>query len=140
MLYEVKVSYLGIDENSGKEKTIKTVLLISGESFGDVETQAHEDFEGHVALTVSAIKVSTLKDVVSEETEGRFFLVVTEFTDLDDSSGKQKKSKHESLVRAEDTDKASAILRAKFTDSVIDWEIKKVAFSPIDQLINIDVA
>jgi len=137
--FEVKVKYHEVGTD-GKDRVCTPTVLLNAESFGDAETQVTTEFDGFEDFEVKAIKKSTISEVVVEDGEegDKFFLCVPEFYSLDENSGKEKKVKSEILVAAADNDIASKRLRAHLTDTMSDYEITKVAFSPISQIINLN--
>ena len=134
MKFEVKVQYRNVDDD-GKEKVMTTVLLIEAELFGEAEAKAYTAFGGFQGVVVKAIKVSKIAEVVKVDDQGTFFECGIQFISVDEKSGKAKQVKHIILVQSENSDKASITLKEHLGSMVVDYEIVRLAFSPISEIV-----
>lgn len=130
--FEVKVKYpLNVD---GKLKTATDVLLIEGDSFGEVEDIAKEENEDY---DVVAIKVSNIENTLGTKEDGVYFMC--ENKDVVVVGDKETKRTIKALVNAEDDFQA----RVNFIDWLqyfdADVDIVKLQKSPITYVILRDV-
>lgn len=138
MKYEVKVQYVLIDDATGKEKKKSEAILVGAASFGDAENQAYSIYDGYNEFAVKSITISKVTAVAfSEEVKDSHFKCTIEYGITDDN-GKLKVYKEEILVAANTNDDASFNLKHFLKDMSFEYEIKKVAYSQIVAVENIE--
>ena len=107
--FEVKVRYFKVLEN-GKEQVVSENYFVDALSFTEVEARAITEMQMIASgnFEISNIKKSNITEVVAsgDETDDRWYKCKVVIIDVDDLSGKEKKSNTYALVAAKNTDTA----------------------------------
>ncbi len=137
--FEVKISYLGIDEK-GNAKQQAVVMLVDAVSFGEAEEKAYKKYDGFDLLSVKAIKFSKIYEVSAvEESEDEetssFFECTVQFVSIDENGKKPKVIKQIILVPALTNDDASIKLKEHLSGMMVDYDVVRVSFSQIKEIV-----
>ncbi len=130
--FECKVKYVKMDEN-GKEKKVTEPYLVDAVSFTEAETRIHIELEKmiHSDFVVTNISKSNISELFPNENGDRWFKAKTSFVNLDEASGKEKKSNNYMLVEANNVKDAYEYLTEGLSDMLVPFEIPSIAESPI---------
>lgn len=127
--FEVKVTYVGVSENTGKEKRIKESYLAYAVNFSDAETMVAGELEKIVTgdFKVEAIKRSNISEVLADGKEsGYWFRVKLKHLALDDDSGKAKMANTYMLVESDSAKNVSQCVDYETRDWLVDTEIVSI--------------
>ena len=130
--FECKVKYVKVDEN-GKEKKVTEPYLVDAVSFTEAEARIHTELEKmiHGDFILTNISKSNIGELFPNENGDRWFKAKTTFVNLDEESGKEKKSNNYMLVEANNVKEAYDFLTEGLSDMIVPFEIPSVAESPI---------
>jgi len=130
--FECKVKYVKIDENE-KEKKVTEPYLVDAVSFTEAEARIHTELEKmiHSDFIVTNISKSNISELFPNENGDRWFKAKTTFVNVDEESGKEKKSNNYMLVEANNVKDAYEFLTEGLSDMIVPFEIPSVAESPI---------
>jgi hypothetical protein len=131
--FECKVKYDKIDEQTGKEKSVTEPYLVDALSFTEAEERIHKEMEAYISgeFTVNGIKKEKLADVFPYESADKWYKCKVVYVDIDEKSGKEKKSGYQMLIMANTLQQACENLEKSLTGVIVPWELKSVAESPI---------
>jgi len=131
--FECKVKYQKIDEVSGKEKKVNEPYLVDALSFTEAETRITEQIESMVSgeFSINNIKRVNYTDVFNFEDGDRWFKCKVMYVDVDEASGKEKKTSNYMLVLADNIDHAYERLHESLADMIVPFEVPSIAESPI---------
>ncbi len=109
MLYEIK---LKVEKtlDSGEQKEVKEHYIVDAELHGEAETKGYELYP-NMTVDVTAVFRSDIREIVNEKEDDKSFFkatVIDVFTDLD--TGKEKETKYQMLVCAENIVEATNIM------------------------------
>jgi hypothetical protein len=138
--FEVKVKYVKIDEN-GKEKKVTEPYLFDAVSFTEAEARAHEEFEKviHSDFIITNISRSNISEIYGNSEGDRFHKATVTFINVDEESGKEKKSKHYMLVEANNVKHAYEFLEECLSDMIVPYETPAISESPIMDVFEYDL-
>lgn len=131
--FECKVKYEKIDEQSGKTKKKTEPYLVDSISFTEAETRITEQMESMISgeFNITNIKRVNYSDVFNYEEGDRWFKCKVVYVDVDEASGKEKKTSNYMLVLADNVDHAYERLHESLADMIIPFEVPSIAESPI---------
>jgi len=140
--FECKVKYDKIDEQSGKEKTVTEPYLVDALSFTEAEERMHKQMEAYISgeFEVAGIKKEKLADVFPFDDADKWYKCKVVYVDVDEKTGKEKKSAYAMLVMANTLKQACDNLEECLKDVIIPWEMKSVAESPILDIFPYEVS
>lgn len=135
-LFEVKVKYTGIDESTGKEKKLTDCYLIDAVSFTDAEAIITSEMEAIITgeFEVHSIKRESVADCVFNE-NGKWYKSKVSYTDLDETTGKEKKSKFVYMVKADSVDHAKQVIDDLLKEMVVPYEVKSISETNIVDIL-----
>ena len=130
--FECKVKYVKVDE-TGKEKKVSEPYLVDAVSFTEAEARIHTELEKmiHGDFILTNISKSNISELFPNENGDRWFKAKTSFVNLDEESGKEKKSNNYMLVEANNVKEAYEFLTEGLSDMLVPFEIPSVTESPI---------
>ena len=130
-MFEVKVKYLSIDSETGKQKTIKEAYLIDALSFTEAEARTIAKMESVVpmGLDVVSIAKSGYDELFlqSESDDSIYYKANVTYLNDEDSS----KTTNKVLIMAENISKAYDKLQEKLSDSTMGFSINGVIDSKL---------
>lgn len=131
--FECKIKYVKIDEVSGKEKKVSEPYLIDAMSFTEAEARIHKEMEQMISgeFNVTNINKSNITEIYPNDNGDRWYKAKVAFIDLDENSGKEKKSNNYMLVQASNIKLAYEFLEEKLSDILVPYEIPAISESPI---------
>ena len=131
--FECKVRYDKIDEQSGKEKTVTEPYLVDAMSFTEAEERIHKEMEAYISgdFEVSAIKREKLADVFHFEDSDKWYKCKVVYVDVDEKSGKEKKTAYPMLVMGNSIENATENIESSLKDIIVPWELKGINESKI---------
>lgn len=131
--FECKVRYEKIDESTGKEKMITEPYLVEAVSFTEAEKRIYEEMEKYISgeFQVTSIKKEKLSDLFPVEDGDTWYKCKVTYVDVDEESGKEKKSNHNMLILANTLKHAVENLEESLKDILVPWELKTVSETPL---------
>ncbi len=139
--FEVKATFMRVDDVSGKEKKVTEAYLIDAVSFTDGEARIITELEKIVSgdFKVTNMATSNISRVFPSENNDRFFKAKVTFVGIDEESGKEKKTTEYMLVEANDVEDAYVLLQDKLSDMIVPFEIPSVSESKIAEVFEYDL-
>ncbi|WP_421918337.1 DUF4494 domain-containing protein [Marinifilum sp.] len=131
--FECKVKYVKTDEASGKEKKVSEPYLVDAMSFTEAEARIHKELEQMISgeFNVTNISKSNITEIYPNDNGDRWFKAKVAFIDVDEASGKEKKSNNYMLAQANNVKQAYEFLEECLSDMIVLYEIPAVSESPI---------
>lgn len=144
--FEIKIKYLKQDEE-GNDKKVSEVHLLDAVSFTEAEARIYEEIHeasnteeivvDNVKMTksndfaVDAIKKSKIVEVFNYDSGELWFRIVIDMVLLDEEAGKEKHTKENYLILADDIDQALTRMKKSLGSSVVPYVITSVSVSNI---------
>lgn len=131
--FECKIKYNRIDEVSGKEKKVSEAYLFDAVSFTEAESRIHKEMEEMLSgeFIITNISKSNIGELFPNENGDRWFKAKVAFIDVDEGSGKEKKSNQYILVQENNLKDAITFLEECLSEVIIPYEISAISESPI---------
>jgi hypothetical protein len=131
--FECKVKYVKVDEISGKEKKASEPYLVDAMSFTEAEARIHKELEQMISgeFNVTNISKSNITELYPNDNGDRWFKAKVAFIDVDEASGKEKKSNNYMLAQANNVKQAYEFLEESLSDMLVPYEIPAISESPI---------
>ena len=135
--YKFRVKYSKVMDD-GKKKKVSEEYLVDAESFTETEKRANKaatDLIGTRDFDITAISREAVSDIIkgTEAEDNHWYKAVVALVTEDDETGQKKFSPQIMYVNAEDTKEADKMLREHMDDSQVDWEIKSIAETKVNQ-------
>ncbi|HLW08686.1 MAG TPA: DUF4494 domain-containing protein [Marinilabiliaceae bacterium] len=131
--YEVKVKYVKIDEQSGREKKVTEPYLIDAVSFTEAESRIHAELEQMIKgdFQVTNISKANYSDLFPFDNADRWFKCKVNYVSLDDAAGKEKKVSSQMLVMGNDLKEAYDNLMTSLSGMAVDFNVVGINESPL---------
>lgn len=131
--FECKSRFNAINESDGKEIVKSETYLVDALSFTEAEAITSKYLEEVVtgSYTVTAIKRSSVEDVVNASDEGKYYLAKVRFISIDDSTGKGKQATIQLLVQANTPEQTLDAVKKHTKEWMIDISVVGIAESKI---------
>lgn len=131
--FEAKAKYVKIDETSGKEKKVTETYLVDAMSLTEMEARTVNELQQCVSgdFNVVSGKESNISEIFPNEDGDRWFKAKVLFVDIDEVSGRERKTNQHMLIRSNNVDEAYAYLKEKLSDMIVPFEIPSVSESQI---------
>lgn len=138
--FEIKASFQKVDEN-GKTKKVKETYLLDALSFTEGEARINKELEQIVSgdFTVTNMAQSNISEVFYNPNGDRWFKAKVTFVDVDENSGKEKKTAQYMLVQANNVKDAYEFLEEKLDSWLIPHETPAISESPIVEVFEYDL-
>jgi len=132
-LFECKVKYEKIDEQSGAEKKVSETYLIDAVSFTEAESRIYKEMESMIRgeFVVTNIRKANYTEIFENEDGDIWFKSKISFVSIDEKSGKEKKISNQILVLASDIKDAFDKIHEGMGGMTIDFDINAITESPI---------
>ena len=131
--FECKVKYVKVDEVSGKEKKVSESYLIDAVSFTEAEARIHKEMEQMVSgeFNLTNISKSNITELYPNENGDRWFKAKVAFIDVDENSGKDKKTNQYMLAEANNVKHAYEFIEECLSEMLVPYEIPAISESSI---------
>lgn len=133
-LFECKVRYQKIDEQSGKEKKVTETYLFDAISFTEAESRIYKEMETMIRgdFQVTNIRKAGYSEILAFDEGGdRWFKCKVSFTAIDENAGKEKKVSNQILVLANDVKEAFDHIHRSMNGSTVEFSIHAIMESPV---------
>jgi len=132
-LFECKVKYEKIDDQSGVEKKVSETYLIDAVSFTEAESRIYKEMESMIRgeFVVTNIRKANYTEIFDSEDGDIWFKSKISFASVDEKSGKEKKVSNQILVLASDVKDAFDKIHEGMGGMTVDFDINAIAESPI---------
>jgi hypothetical protein len=132
-LFECKVKYEKIDEQSGTQKKVSETYLIDAVSFTEAESRIYKEMEMMIRgeFVVTNIRKANYTEIFDNEDGDRWFKSKISFASVDENSGKEKKVSNQILVMANDVKDAFDKIHEGMNGMTVDFDINAISESPI---------
>ena len=133
MYFEIKIKYAKTFED-GRVKPVVEKLFTSAISFAEAEHRAYF-YAGQLSLTdveLKSVRIVPYYDFIRTTTEADIFYIANlEVLTLNETTGREKKSKKKVLVQATDRVKAEEQLQRVMGSTLLDWRLVGLAETDI---------
>lgn len=131
--FECKIKYNKIDEASGKQKQVKEPYLVDAVSFTEAESRMMELMKDDLGdeFLVSDLKKVNYSDIFNYDDTEQFYKCKVVFVDVDERSGREKRTNNQMLVAAKSVREAYDRLEENLQEVLIPYEIASITASPI---------
>ncbi|WP_244825061.1 DUF4494 domain-containing protein [Carboxylicivirga mesophila] len=132
-LFECKVKYEKIDEQSGKEKKVSETYLIDAVSFTEAESRIYKEMESMIRgeFVVTNIRKANYTEIFENEDGDIWYKSKVSFASVDEKSGKEKKVSNQILVLASNVKDAYDKIHQGMGGMTVDFDINAISESPI---------
>ncbi|MCU4176676.1 DUF4494 domain-containing protein [Carboxylicivirga sp. N1Y90] len=132
-LFECKVKYEKIDEQSGTNKKVSETYLIDAVSFTEAESRIYKEMEMMIRgeFIVTNIRKANYTEIFPNDDGDRWFKSKISYVSVDENSGKEKKISNQILVMANDVKHAFDKIHEGMNGMTVDFDINAIAESPI---------
>ncbi len=131
-LFEVKVKYEKIDEQSGKEKKVTEKYLIDALSFTEAEAKIYKEMESMIRGEFIIMSIARANYTEVFETPGDvWYKAKVSFASIDEKSGKEKKVSNNILCMGDSVDNAYSNINESMGGMTVDFTIDGIADSKI---------
>jgi len=135
--FEVKIKFNGID-NDGKNKVMNTGILYINlinipECANISEEYCSREFEEY---DIKVIKESRISEVINKNNAEISYEVTVNFIDINERTGKEKKTSTVLLVFANDIDSAKELANEAFKSSIVPYTFSQIKESHIKYAFN----
>ncbi|TAJ15344.1 DUF4494 domain-containing protein [Marinilabiliaceae bacterium JC017] len=132
-LFECKVKYLKIDEQSGQQKKVSETYLVDAVSFTEAESRIHTEMETMISgdFTVTNLRKANYAEIFPFDDGDRWYKSKVSFVSIDEEAGKEKKVSNQILVLACDVKDAYDKINEGMSGMTVDFDINMIAESPI---------
>ena len=130
--FECKVRYDKEDEN-GTQKMVTEPYLIDAVSFTEVEARIHKEMEAYISgeFWVTKINKTNLADVIPFEAGEYWYKCRVVYIDVDEKSGKEKKTNSYILLEADTVKEAYERLEENLSTLLVPYDILAITQTPI---------
>jgi hypothetical protein len=137
--FECKSRFNAVSEE-GKEIVKSETYLVDAVSFTDAEANTISYLEKVVtgSSTVTAIKRSSIEDVINVSDEGKYFTAKVRFISVDDETGKGKMATIQLLVQADTPEETLKGVNEYTKEWVVDISVVQVTESKIVDYIQLE--
>ena len=132
-LFECRVRYEKIDEQSGHEKTITECYLVDAVSHGEAESRMYKEMEAMIRgeFVVKSVRKVNYTEIFENEDGDIWYKSKISFETVDDKSGKGKRVSNNILVLASNVKDAFDKIHEGMGGMTVDFDINAIAESPI---------
>lgn len=132
MWFEVKIKHNKTGED-GNDKACSETYLFDAETFTEAEARTIEELTPYISgeLKIEAIKKSNLIELFPYDTGEYWFKVAAEMVVLDESKGKETKTKLHYLVLADDLKQALTRFEKNVEQSVAPYVITLITLTAV---------
>ena len=132
-LFECKVKYEKIDEQSGKQKKVSETYLFDAVSFTEAESRIYKEMESMIRgeFVVTNIRKANYTEIFENEDGDIWYKSKISFASVDENSGKEKKVSNQILVLASNVKDAYDKIQQGMGGMTVDFEINAITESPI---------
>ncbi|MDA3865711.1 MAG: DUF4494 domain-containing protein [Salinivirgaceae bacterium] len=130
--FECKVKYDRRDE-FGQDTAVSESYLVDALSFTEAESRLIKLLEGEVPdeFVINGIGKAKLSEVIPADDADYWYKAKVVFIDIDEKSGKEKKSVNQVLVAADDIGGALQNLLKNFETVLVPWEIHSITLTKV---------
>lgn len=132
-LFEAKVKYEKIDEQSGKEKKVAETYLLDAVSFTEAETRIYKEMESMIRgeFVVTALAKANYTEIFENEDGDIWYKSKISFASVDEKSGKEKAVSNQILILASNVKDAYDKIIACMGGMTVDFVINSISESAI---------
>ena len=130
--FECKVRYDKEDEQ-GTQKMVTEPYLVDAVSFTEVETRIHKEMEQYISgeFWVTKINKTNLADVIPFEVGEFWYKCKVVYIDVDEKSGKEKKTNSHILIEADTVKEAYDRLEENLSTLLVPYDILAITQTAI---------
>lgn len=132
-LFECKVRYEKINEQTGKEEKVTETYLMDAVSFTEAEKRIYKEMEAIIRgeFVVTDIKKAHYTELFHDVDGDRWYKSKISFVSVDEKSGKQKAVSNNILVLADNVKDAFDRIHEGMGGMTVDFTINSIIESPI---------
>jgi len=127
-MYEAKVKYTAIDQESGKEKKLSPSFIIDAISYTEAEVRLIMELTPSTDnFTIQSIKVANYTDLFLDNAGDKYYRCKLQFISVDESAGKEKKVSNNVLIVADSLEQAKEYLNVEISKMVVDCDVTSIS-------------
>ncbi|MBS2100685.1 DUF4494 domain-containing protein [Carboxylicivirga linearis] len=132
-LFECRVRYEKIDEQSGKEKKVTECYLVDAVNHGEAEERMYKEMEAMIRgeFVVTTVRKANYTEIFDNMDGDRWFKSKISFESVSEKTGLAKKVSNNILVMANNVKDAYDNIQEGMGGMTVDFEINAIAESPI---------
>lgn len=115
---------------NGEQKKVSEKYLVDALTCSEAITLTHEEINAD-EFEITEVKKTPIAETIGNMEADKFFFARVNFIQLDEKSGKEKKSRSLWFIGADEYDIAKAVLTDEIKKSMADIEIAGLVESPI---------
>lgn len=139
--FTVTLSYMGVAED-GKMKNIKQPYLIDAMTYTEAEARMYEIAKiiipENTSFAVEKIVKNNYQEAILNGESEKYFKGVLRYSVTDSESGKEKETKSEFVLQADDIQHALAITADAFSQMMVDYTIPSMVEMPIVEAYTVE--
>lgn len=136
--FEVTVSYKGYND-SGLERKVSEKYLFDAMSFTEAEARANEELGELKEVQVKKINPIKVSEIFLTGHGDLYFKCKINYLQLDEKTGKEKKTPAYIYVQAENTKNAEAYLTEGLKGTMMDWKCESISETKIMDVFKYDL-
>jgi len=127
-MYEAKVKYTTIDQESGKEKKFNVAFIVDAMSYTECESRLIKELTKFTYnYIISPIKLSNYTDLFLGNDGDKYYRAKLQFISVDESAGKEKKVSNNVLIVADSLEQAKEYLNVEISKMVVDCDVTSIS-------------
>lgn len=132
-LFECRVKYEKIDQQSGNEKTVTECYLVDAVSHGEAENRMYKEMETMIRgeFIIKTVRKVNYTEIFENEDGDIWYKSKISFETVDEKSGKEKRVSNNILVLASNVKDAYDKIHIGMGGMTVDFYINAIAESPI---------
>lgn len=132
-LFECKVRFMKIDEQSGKDKRVTETYLFDALTYTEAEERCYKIMQDYISgeFAVASIRKAQFAEVLPSDDGDRWYKSKISFLSVDEASGREKRISQMILVSASGIKDACDKIVKGMNGNTDDFEINMVMESPI---------
>ncbi|MCT4647594.1 MAG: DUF4494 domain-containing protein [Carboxylicivirga sp.] len=132
-LFESRVKYDTIDQQSGKEKTVTECYLLDAVSHGEAESRMYKEMESIIRgeFVIKTVRKVNYTEIFENEDGDRWYKAKISFESIDEKNGKAKRVSNNIVVQASNVKDAFDKIYEGMGGMTVDFDINAIAESPI---------
>ncbi|SDJ81083.1 protein of unknown function [Catalinimonas alkaloidigena] len=129
-----KLSYQQQEEN-GKVTKVKEQYLIDAMSFTEAEARVYEELGSALPeFILQSVNKMNLQEIFHYEDQETWYKAKVVFIDVDEKTGKEKKTVNTMLVTADSVKQACERIEESLGTLMVTWQITDVGLTPIIEI------
>lgn len=127
-MYEAKVKYTAIDQQSGKERKFNVSFIVDAMSYTECEARLIQELTPLTdQFTITGIKPANYTDLFLGNVGDKYYRCKLQFISVDETSGKEKKVSNSVLINADNLEQAKEYLQLEVDKMIVDCDVTSIS-------------